>query len=65
MFPASVPVPVVLIATLVPAFNSDVISVFKIVEFAPLATHVPDEMLSLLFVVVEVGVLVEETISTL
>jgi hypothetical protein len=35
------------------------------VEAAPVATQIPGELLLLLFVVMEVGVLVEETISTL
>ena len=59
MFPASDPTPVVLIATLVPAFNRVVISVLRMVEAAPVATQIPGELLSLLFMVLE------ETISTL
>ena len=59
IFPASDPTPVVLIATLVPAFNRVVISVLRMVEAAPEATQIPGELLSLLFVVLE------ETISTL
>jgi hypothetical protein len=55
----------VLIATLVPAFNRVVISVLRMVEAEPEATQIPGELLSLLFVVMEVGVLVEEIISTL
>ena len=62
MFPASDPTPVVLIATLVPAFNRVVISVLRMVEAAPVATQIPGELLLVLFVVMEVGVLVEETI---